>query len=130
MSPGESEPSLDLTMLSSSEEDEITEVFDSDHPDADVSNNTQDLLLPSSPAQRSYSVGGQPELRRRFRNWSGTPTSSVGASQRNSRRRKSPQRPAAPSPADYAMAVKPKSSEGLYQPSRKLTEVVTKPTGI
>ena len=71
------------------DDDEITEVFDSDH------NEIKDVVdsghfVAGSPAERSYSVGAREsagELRKRFRNWSGTRTASATVSPRASRHR-------------------------------------------
>lgn len=82
-----SDQSLPATLLSRSEEDD-TEVFDSEQNDLQHGSCQHEKELTDSPAQRSYSVGGRSELRKRFRNWSGTPTNSAGVSPRISRRKK------------------------------------------
>lgn len=79
-----SEPgSPDCGLTADEADEEITEVFEN----AEADDVMPGIGPAASPMHRSCSVSGRPELRKRFRNWSGTHTGSdLEFSPRNSRR--------------------------------------------
>ena len=82
------DPSSEMGPPSIEEDDEITEVFESDDYQLEDAVDKGVNVLDISLSHRSHSVGGHPDLSKRFRNWSGTPTSSTEVSPFNNRRLK------------------------------------------